>query len=144
MRWPVLLTVTTREPATGNTRSSSRPVKAKWPRWLVPNCSSKPSLVVAFLRSIVLQWGATDRGLVDALAGFGIDIACVAPQAEDAFLAVLGELLRAAQEAGTARQDIGVREVKALLVGCQAMEAYNSAAAEQVTNVVIDGLRAQR
>src|ERR1700732_1403931 len=24
----------------------------------------------SFLRSIVLQWGATDRGLVDALAGF--------------------------------------------------------------------------
>ncbi|HWF30088.1 MAG TPA: helix-turn-helix domain-containing protein, partial [Mycobacterium sp.] len=100
--------------------------------------------IFAFLRSIVLQWGATDRGLVDALAGFGIDIACVAPHAEDAFLAALGELLRAAQQAGTARQDIGVREVKALLVGCQAMEAYNAAAAEQVTNVVIDGLRAKR
>src|ERR1700759_624054 len=28
-----------------------------------------------FLRTVVLQWGATDRGLVDALAGFGIDIA---------------------------------------------------------------------
>ena len=48
MRWPMLLTVTTREPATGSSRSSSRPVKAKWPRWLVPNCSSKPSLVVDF------------------------------------------------------------------------------------------------
>ena len=80
----------------------------------------------AFLRSIVLQWGATDRGLVDALAGFGIDIA------------------RAAQEAGTARQDIGVREVKSILVGCQAMEAYNSALAERATDVVVDGLRAQR
>ena len=57
----------------------------------------------AFLRSIVLQWGATDRGLVDALAGLGIDIASAAPDAEDAFLAMLGELLRAAQEAGTAR-----------------------------------------
>ena len=74
-----------------------------------------------FLRSIVLQWGATNRGLVDALAGFGIDIASAAPGAEDAFLAVLGELLRAAQEAGSARPDIGVREVKSILVGCQAM-----------------------
>ncbi len=79
-----------------------------------------------------------------SLAGSGIDIACVAPHAEDAFLAVLGELLRAAQKAGTARQDVGVREVKAILVGCQAMEAYNSAAAERVTDVVIDGLRAAR
>jgi AcrR family transcriptional regulator len=97
-----------------------------------------------FLRSIVLQWGATDRGLVDALAGFGIDIAQAAPDAEDAFLAVLGELLKAAQDAGTARSDIGVREVKAILVGCQAMESYNSELAERVTDVVVDGLRAQR
>jgi AcrR family transcriptional regulator len=93
-----------------------------------------------FLRSIVLQWGATNRGLVDALAGIGIDIASAA-QAEDAFLAVLGELLRAAQQAGSARPDIGVREVKSILVGCQAMEAYNSELAGRVTEVVVDGLR---
>jgi AcrR family transcriptional regulator len=97
-----------------------------------------------YLRSIVLQWGAGDRGLVDALAGFGIDIATAAPDAEDAFLAVLDELLRAAQRAGTARQDVGVREVKAIMVGCQAMEAYNSELAERVTDVVVDGLRAGR
>jgi hypothetical protein len=42
----MLLTVTTRERATGSSRSSSRPVKAKWPKWFVPNCNSKPSLVV--------------------------------------------------------------------------------------------------
>jgi AcrR family transcriptional regulator len=97
-----------------------------------------------FLRSIVLEWGATNRGLVDALAGFGIDIGSAAPGAEDAFLAVLADLLRAAQEAGTARPDIGVREVKSILVGCQAMEAYNSDLAERVTDVVIDGLRTAR
>ena len=50
MRWAVLLTVTTREPSTGSMLSSSCPVSAKWPRWLVPNCSSKPSLVVAARR----------------------------------------------------------------------------------------------
>ena len=32
-----------------------------------------------FLRSAVLQWGATDRGLADALAGFGIDIETAMP-----------------------------------------------------------------
>ena len=98
----------------------------------------------AFLRSIVLQWGAADRGLVDALAGYGIDIACAAPQAEDAFKAMLGELLRAAQEAGAARRDIDMHDLKTILVGCQAMEAYNSSLAERVTDVVVDGLRAQR
>jgi phenylpyruvate tautomerase PptA (4-oxalocrotonate tautomerase family) len=57
---------------------------------------------------------------------------------------VLGDLLRAAQQAGTARDDISVREVKTILVGCQAMEAYNAELAERVTDVVIDGLRAKR
>ena len=100
--------------------------------------------IFSFLRSMVLQWGATDRGMVEALAGLGIDIAQAAPDAEDAFLAMLDDLLRAAQKAGTARRDIGVREVKSILVGCQAMEAYNPELAERVTDVVVDGLRAPR
>lgn len=94
-----------------------------------------------FLRSMVLQWGATDRGLVDALAGLGIDVNTSVPEAEDAFLGLLGELLCAAQKAGTARQDVGVPEVKALLIGCQAVHTYNSDLAEQVTNIALDGLR---
>ncbi|HTY35301.1 helix-turn-helix domain-containing protein [Mycobacterium sp.] len=98
----------------------------------------------AFLRSMVLRWGAADRGLVDALAGYGIDIACAAPEAEDAFKAMLGELLRAAQEAGTARRDIEMADLKAILIGCQAMQAYDSALAGRATDVVIDGLRAAR
>jgi AcrR family transcriptional regulator len=108
------------------------------------NSAGPGEALFSFVRSMVLQWGATDRGLVDALAGLGIDVASAAPDAEDAFLAVLDELVRAAQEAGTARPDIGVKEVKAILVGCQAMEAYNSALAERVTDVVVDGLRAAR
>ena len=35
-----------------------------------------------FLRSMVLEWGATDRGLADALAGLGIDVATAMPEAE--------------------------------------------------------------
>ena len=97
--------------------------------------------VFTFLRSMVLQWGATDRGLVDAFAGFGIDIESAAPEAEEAFLGILGELLDAAQKAGTVRADVGVAEVKALLVGCQAMQTYKGELAERVTDVVFDGLR---
>lgn len=98
----------------------------------------------AYLRSIVLRWGATDRGLVEALAGIGIGIEQAAPESEDAFLAVLDELLGAAQTAGTARRDVGVREVKTILVGCQAMQTYNAELAERVTDIVVDGLRAPR
>ena len=96
----------------------------------------------AFLRSMVLQWGATDRGLVDALAGLGIDIAPPRPTPRMHSWPCSTSCCGPPRQAGTARQDIGVREVKAILVGCQAMEAYNSELAERVTDVVVDGLRA--
>lgn len=96
-----------------------------------------------FLRSMVLQWGAADRGLVDALAGLGIDIESAAPDAEEAFLTLVGGLLRAAQKAGTVRADVTVPDVKALLVGCQAMQSYNPEAADRLTSVVLNGLRPQ-
>ena len=95
-----------------------------------------------FLRSMVLRWGATDRGLADALAGVGIDIKGAVPEAEEAFLGVLGELLRAAQKAGTVRRDVDVPDVKAIVVGCQAMQAYQPDTAERLMEVVLDGLRA--
>ncbi len=98
----------------------------------------------AFLRSMVLDWGATDQGLVDALGGLGIDVQSVAPDAEDAFRGLLGELLVAAQRAGTVRPDVDVAAIKALMVGCQAMQGYDTDRAERVTDVVIDGLRPPR
>ncbi|MDF2826649.1 MAG: transcriptional regulator, TetR family, partial [Mycobacterium sp.] len=77
----------------------------------------------AFLRDMV-RTGATDQGLVDALAGYGIDLEAAAPGAEATFLGMLGELLAAAQQAGTVRSDVGVMEVKALLVVCKAAQHY--------------------
>ncbi len=64
------------------------------------------------------------------------------PEAEGEFLGVLGELLRAAQKAGTVRRDVDVPDVKAIVVGCQAMQAYKPDTAERLTEVVLDGLRA--
>src|SRR5260370_119871 len=52
MRCARLLRVTTREPGTGSICSSSSPVRAKGPRWLVPSCSSNPSPVVCLGVSI--------------------------------------------------------------------------------------------
>ena len=97
-----------------------------------------------FLRAMVLDWGATDQGLVEALAGMGIDVDSAAPDADAAFRALLGELLAAAQQAGAVRPDVDVPEVKALLVGCQAMQGYDKSRAARVTDVVIDGLRPSR
>ena len=94
-----------------------------------------------FVRSMVLQWGAADHGLVDALAGLGIDINEAVPDAEAAFLGLVGDLLAAAQKAGTVRADVDVRDVKAIVVGCQAMQAYTPEAADRLLEVVLDGLR---
>jgi AcrR family transcriptional regulator len=94
-----------------------------------------------FLRKLVLKWGAEDRGLVDALAGAGVGWGSAGPDAEAEFMALLGDLLHAAQRAGTVRADVTVLEVKTLMIGCQAMQVYNSGLADRVTEVVLDGLR---
>ena len=85
-----------------------------------------------------MEWSASNRGLVDTLAGSDIEV----NDAEQQFRDLLGELLRAAQQAGTARKDVGVADVKALMVGLQAMQSYNDDAAARLTEVVLDGLRA--
>jgi AcrR family transcriptional regulator len=95
-----------------------------------------------FLRSLVLQFGATDRGLADALAGAGVDVETAMPETETAFLAILRSLLEAGQKAGTVRPDVDLTDVKALLVGCLEMQAAKPDAAERLTAVVLDGLRA--
>jgi AcrR family transcriptional regulator len=94
----------------------------------------------AYLKSMVIE-GAADLSLAQAMAGYGIDINVVAPQAESDFLGLLGDLLAAAQRAGTARTDVTVPEAKALIVGAQAMQGYNPDVAERVTEILLDGLR---
>lgn len=93
-----------------------------------------------FLRAVVV-WSATDRGLAEALAGVGIKIEDAVPDFEEAFLGLLGELLEAAQGAGTVRRDVDVRDVKTILVGAQAMQSYKPDAAARLVEVVLDGLR---
>lgn len=94
-----------------------------------------------FLRAMVLTWGATDRGLSEALAGVGIDVEKAMPEAEGEFFAMLGELLSVAQDAGVVRRELSVRDIKTILVGLQAMQSYNDEAAARLTDVVVDGLR---
>ena len=94
-----------------------------------------------FVRELARS-GAVDHGLVEALAGFGIDIDTAAPGAEAEFLGVLGELLAAAQRAGTARGDVGIAELKALLVVCKSGQTYGEEVADRITDVIVAGLRA--
>ncbi|KWX68510.1 TetR/AcrR family transcriptional regulator [Mycobacterium sp. NAZ190054] len=97
----------------------------------------------AFLREMV-RTAATDHGLVDALVGYGVDLETAAPGAEAAFLTLLGDLLDAAQQAGAARADVGVAEIKALLVFCKVPQLYSGEVAARVARVIEDGLRVPR
>lgn len=91
---------------------------------------------------VLVDEGKSDQGLVDALAGIGFDVAAAIPEAERRFMALLEDLLTRAQAAGTVRADIGVSDVKALLVGCQAMQRYDGepGTALRTLRVVRDGL----
>ena len=97
--------------------------------------------VFAFLREMV-RTGATDHGLVDALAGYGVDLESAAPGVDATFRGVLNELLVAAQRAGSAREDVGVPEVKALLLVCKSAQGYGQEVTDRVAGVIEDGLRA--
>ena len=96
----------------------------------------------AFFAFLGLLVEEKDQGLVEALAGVGFDIATAMPDVEQEFLAMLAGLLTRAQRAGAVRSDVDVRDVKALLVGCQAMLRHNDNAelTRRTLAVVMDGL----
>ncbi len=96
-----------------------------------------------FLREMV-RTAATDHGMADALAGYGVDIDAAAPGAEAAFLELLDDLLTAAQRAGSVRADVGAAEVKALLMVCKSTQEFGDGVADRVAEVIVDGLRVTR
>ncbi|MGW6332592.1 TetR/AcrR family transcriptional regulator [Nocardia rhamnosiphila] len=96
----------------------------------------------AFIQAMAGDRGAADQGLNQAIAGDGIDLDELAPDAEAQFLTLLGELLTAAQQAGTARPDLTVREAKAIIVGCQAVQSHTPDVADSVIALILTGLRA--
>jgi AcrR family transcriptional regulator len=91
---------------------------------------------------VLVEEGKSDQGLEEALAGIGFDLASSIPDAEQHFMTLLEDLLTCAQRAGAVRSDIGVKDVKALLVGCQAMQRSSDdpAIAQRTLAVVRDGL----
>jgi AcrR family transcriptional regulator len=98
----------------------------------------------AFLTTMVTE-GATDHGLVDALAGVGFDLADATPDAEERFMTTLGDMLTRAQEAGAVRPDVDLHDLKSLLVGFQAMQRYNGDAdvTTRLLAVIRDGLESR-
>jgi AcrR family transcriptional regulator len=101
-----------------------------------------PGQALLTFLTLMVEEGARDQGLVDALAGIGFDIAQAAPEAEQRFMDALGDLLARAQQAGTVRPDVDARDVKALLVGCQAMQRYcgDSQQTRRLVQIMRDGM----
>ena len=90
---------------------------------------------------LLVEEGDSDQGLVQALAGVGFDIETTFADAERQFMAVLEDLLTAAQGVGAVRSDVDVKDVKALLVGCQAMQrSSDKRGSTRALAVVRDGL----
>jgi AcrR family transcriptional regulator len=100
------------------------------------------SAFFAFLGAMV-EAGAANRGLADAMAGAGFDVEAAASGAEHDLMGALGELLAAAQAAGSVRGDIDTTDVRALIVGCLARDgiADDAGARSRLTAVVCEGLR---
>ncbi|WP_111510803.1 TetR/AcrR family transcriptional regulator [Mycobacterium kyogaense] len=93
------------------------------------------------LRKAVLEWGPTDRGLVESLASAVGPHECVPRSAREDFASSVDVLLRAARDEGVVRADVTSDEVETLIVGCQAMQHYRPELAERTLDIMLDGLR---
>lgn len=99
------------------------------------------ALSAFFLAAVTSQSG--DLALVDAFTGDGFDVGANSPEVEGAFLGLLGELLATAQREGAAKPELNTRQIRALLVGCRAMQRYviDPREAARLTDVVLAGIR---
>jgi AcrR family transcriptional regulator len=83
----------------------------------------------------------------EVLAGGFVDAGSGAPELRRRLRLGIGDLLERAQEAGTVRDDVGVREVVALLVGAVRAAEHVGGDRElrnQTVAVILDGLRPAR
>ena len=96
-----------------------------------------------FFARIVRQ-SATKRAVADALAEAGGDVGRAHAEVGADLRGALERLLRRAQQAGAVRDDIGVAEVMALLVGASGAAERAGAdplVRDRALEVVMDGLR---
>lgn len=91
----------------------------------------------------VVEEGATNRGLVQALAGTGFDFDAATATSEHDFMGTLSTLLSRAKKSGAVRKEIDTMDVRALIVGCLARQPQpdDPKARSRVITVVRQGLR---
>jgi len=93
--------------------------------------------------TFMVDEGAVDRALAEALVGGGFDIEAAAGRSEHDITGALHRLLTTAQQAGSIRADVDVADVKALVTGCLARERGHAdqAARQRMIAMACNGLR---
>src|SRR5215469_4988054 len=106
--------------------------------------AADPGAALFDLFSHMVEQGATKKTYVDALADAALDSKIARSQVGHETVQALGALLARAQRAGAVRQDIGVAELIALVVGASRAAEHigsDSAVRARTLQVVFDGLR---
>ncbi|WP_371781144.1 TetR/AcrR family transcriptional regulator [Streptosporangium subroseum] len=95
------------------------------------------------LFAMLVEAGATDRGLAEGFAGVGFDMDAAALRAGYDVVGVMRELLVRAQRAGAVRADLDVADVKALMMGCVVRErdAMDVEVRNRMIAIVCQGFR---
>lgn len=112
-------------------------------------CRRPRSGLLRFLSSVV-RLASQNKALCDALEEAGAGRFEPSPGVGQSFDEALEVLLRRAQEAGAVRQDVGIADLRALLVGCLSMERAVSgagsgdAAPGRMAALMCDALRTER
>ncbi|YCK79906.1 TetR/AcrR family transcriptional regulator (plasmid) [Arthrobacter sp. D3-18] len=92
----------------------------------------------------ILEKGTADQSLAADLASSGIDIDAELPDRHRAFHLALDDLVTQGQSAGTVRSDVDGRDLKAIIVGLQAMHQHRGGQLDAALRIIRDGLRPQR
>jgi AcrR family transcriptional regulator len=106
--------------------------------------SEEPGPAFFAFFALVVDQGSAKNAFADALAAAGINVQAAASGVSGEFGAALTGLLKQAQQAGAVRPDIGVTELKAVLVGAsRALEHIGDdpATRSRVIAILLDGLR---
>jgi AcrR family transcriptional regulator len=106
--------------------------------------SEEPGPAFFSFFALVVDQGSSKNAFADALTAAGINAEAAASGVSSEFAGALMELLTQAQRAGAVRSDIGVTELKAVLVGAsRAVEQVEDdpASRAQIIAILLDGLR---
>ena len=106
--------------------------------------SQQPGPAFFAFFTLVVDQASAKNAFADALAAAGVNVQAAASGVSGEFGGVLMGLLSRAQQAGAVRSDIGVTELKAVLVG--ASRAVEHAGEDPATRartiaILLDGLR---